>query len=1377
MTDRRTEARPRPPKGVQFDREAPIPGFTSSRSILLMPVRLETRYVDNGNELRIRIYPDQIHLDLHDPALETAELAAGQWYWQQLWPALSPNAEAASAREAIAILERTFGGPRARWITSQLTPINLSAAPRKGLPRFPTPALRPEGWQRAARLALLPDRWIASAFANGAPGGLIRVFEKAGGVIDQTLHASPDPAHTGVSASDDPKFRWTNDFDEAVRVGMAMRIRANDLDVAARKSGIGIASRLERLIVCGWRTGDSAATLGSLMTAHAHSHGLSFPSPGTPTNLTDDTPSLVVEHPSPVAEALTILNGSSLAQQTGNDTAGLITDLTWNATLGQTLDQLGDPLIGDAAIDALRDHARQWVRPDGPLPVIRVGPQPYGVLPIIASKRATGNTMIETRLNTILQRLRPFWSDASGRAPKLDRAGQDLGQNLDALFRQASLAQTLRFRRVMGPRVSELVGFNAAMKALLRATTVSILQQAEISGEPKLANMVGEDQALTLDLPWVAATENSLSALADVARAANARSKLVSRQPADSVLELLAVHALIYEIDKDAAHHAYQIMKSRGHVSALPQSIALRIEELVNLGSTPVPKGRITTGAALASLRLGKRNLPIAPGLRAALAALDMLKDRPTVELDRALRGWLDACSWRLDAWITSLATRRLAEGQSKTGPKVVQVGAFGWVESLAPDNRPDSEGFIHAPSMHHAQTAALLGSGHLSHRDESNNAFAINLSSRRVREAKALLDAVSQGVPLAEALGIRFEALVQNRAPRLVKHIRRLRAHFAANGLATIDGLALLDTRRNQTNWASRILPGAPASETRLIDACALQLEELFDAVSDLLLAEGVHQVAGGNMARAAAAFLAIDRQTQPPEIDVARTPGTGTGFDQRVMLLMGSEPPPPAWQALSNDGRSIAEPALNSWLADRIGDPAKIAIAAFTVHPASEHERPLSPVKISELRLSPLSLVILASQTTQSGNALRDHIAAALSGQLSSDELAAGVSIRIAADTPAGYELGFAEFDALLGALARAISRGRRLEPADLTASGAAPPVRIDQSQITTRANRVHDLFETARVSLTQAISSQEHLLEAIAAATRAGAEFHLSTATDLLPIAETALLKVNEALAREAAIPPSDGNATAVDHAVSRIKALLGKDFPVLPVFNGGAPEFRELWESLADQRALLGGSPLSANAVQRQMRQVRPALAGLADGLEASELVLGKAVPLMAAQLPHRPGARWISLPFGDTPPQRVKASLLVHARGIDPARPPARISGLYIDGWTEVIPDEVARTGVAIHYDAPAVRAPQSLLLAVHPETRPASWTPAILLDTITETLDLARIRAVRPQDLAPLGMALPLLYLPENATGDVPAVNLHAAKERVAKRVRARAAT
>ena len=102
-----------------------------------------------------------------------------------------------------------------------------------------------------------------------------------------------------------------------------------------------------------------------------------------------------------------------------------------------------------------------------------------------------------------------------------------------------------------------------------------------------------------------------------------------------------------------------------------------------------------------------------------------------------------------------------------------------------------------------------------------------------------------------------------------------------------------------------------------------------------------------------------------------------------------------------------------------------------------------------------------------------------------------------------------------------------------------------------------------------------------------------------------------------------------------------------------------------------------------------------------------------------------------------------------------------LAGLAIDEWQEVIPDATQTTGVSFHYDAPAARPPQSVLLAVPPSLGLANWTFEQVLATVNEAFDLAQLRCVRPKDLVDgLGAFLPGNFLPQNFGADVPSVEL-----------------
>jgi hypothetical protein len=55
--------------------------FGPAQPVVLFPVRLETRFFPHpagGSELRIRVYPDTVHIDSHEPGLTADELTWGQ---------------------------------------------------------------------------------------------------------------------------------------------------------------------------------------------------------------------------------------------------------------------------------------------------------------------------------------------------------------------------------------------------------------------------------------------------------------------------------------------------------------------------------------------------------------------------------------------------------------------------------------------------------------------------------------------------------------------------------------------------------------------------------------------------------------------------------------------------------------------------------------------------------------------------------------------------------------------------------------------------------------------------------------------------------------------------------------------------------------------------------------------------------------------------------------------------------------------------------------------------------------------------------------------------------------------------------------------------
>src|SRR5262245_47748422 len=154
--------------------ESPWPG---DLPLVLLPVRLETRFfvLQSGvTELRVRIYPDKIHLDSHEPDLTADEQTWGRHYWQQNWSAFSDvNAIGDGWRQ---IADR-FGERRAAWIVRALEPTSASQRPSTppaageapAVPIFPTLPVPDSDatWRSAPQARLMPDRWVAVVHSGG----------------------------------------------------------------------------------------------------------------------------------------------------------------------------------------------------------------------------------------------------------------------------------------------------------------------------------------------------------------------------------------------------------------------------------------------------------------------------------------------------------------------------------------------------------------------------------------------------------------------------------------------------------------------------------------------------------------------------------------------------------------------------------------------------------------------------------------------------------------------------------------------------------------------------------------------------------------------------------------------------------------------------------------------------------------------------------------------------------------------------------------------------------------------------------------------------------------------------------------------------------
>lgn len=803
--------------------------------------------------------------------------------------------------------------------------------------------------------------------------------------------------------------------------------------------------------------------------------------------------------------------------------------------------------------------------------------------------------------------------------------------------------------------------------------------------------------------------------------------------------------------------------------------------------------------------------------------ALLALKECPTAELERLLTETLDTCSHRLDAWVTSVFTKRLHAMRANVG-EGCHVGAYAWVENLsARGATPVSDGYIHGPSLDHAATGAILRNAFTTHDDAR---FAVDLSSSRVRAAQSILDPVRAGQSLGAVLGIRVERALHD--GRLDQYIDPLRQRFplvankgANSGLPAdevaarnvVDGLALY------RNFDSLRAAGIPSREHEgAFQALREDLARAIDAVSDLLTAESVFQLVRGNTTVAGATLDSVARGQRPPDPEVARSPRSGIAVAHRVALAFAPRTNTrPYWDTVSE--RSTLEPTLDDWVGRVLGDPGDVVCTVTWTLPLLSNRsevlstRPLE-VTLRDLGLTPLDVLALSRETPTGweavvppgapARALPPAPATAIDLRILDRAMTAlreipGAKVRAILHTPASrpgtrtfpelWEVARALDDVLQNA--RPMRRDDFLPPSQGRSTTGEP---VPDEELTARLRTTACRFAECCAALENAAAPQDLVRTNLTRAAEFGvvgafpapASFAEGTEAALREKARSVAREMRQRLARAAdrAAPGEVSATTLRDEALARIPQH-ARD--VATAFFGAAPLM--LFTFSLDRNTALRvrgafaprSAPRGADApaVRRWFHQVacvRPALGRwrklalylamippFAPESSETEPVLPRMPSFQVAQFAPASYPHWIALPtpterdgMGTVRPVLPPAgttSFAVHLPDGPPDETWTTWAGLMLDEWVELIPNRRELTGIAFHYDDPGAEAAQAVLVAV-PPVEGVPWTADLLVETLTETLELAKLRAVDGERLGPLTHFLPAIHLANNTEGE-----------------------
>ncbi len=660
---------------------------------------------------------------------------------------------------------------------------------------FPEVDAKLNAWAQAARVRTFPERFVLLGYQpNDAPP----VVSQLGAPIPDTVLVGPDTRddieallaeqfpEEFDSLSDEEKAaryvdylaqrsetKWLFDFDAAVGMGLGFRV---PLTQAEHDAGFS------RLMVVGVRMSASAAAgkeaLEQLLLHHQFGdNGFAFVPQGTPTNNTEDGASgyssredadaayarynIAPVDPLPGVET----DGARLATFLGIDAAGAslqtaphfatfdrhearaMQRAVYGATVGYFLDSMVPPVVAEPVRPLVRSHVVDFVSGRGELPAIRIGKQPYGIVPIaniadlqwlgdkpslpgvsaatLAVLRAMYRAARQMRedLKGVLSQVAHVASGSDAHRALLQTLGLHAGsvefdrriaQSFDsvknALYQQGVLGDDIdnldRAYRDRGLQVLERLGYEHDTAA---NPEIPLLTRSFIGPQEDVRKPLVDDQPLSESRGVRAYTDAGRSYIEWLLENARGDHRTIRDEKGFSGNE--KPQALLYDLLRHALNLEFGNAGLDLHVKAgelsLEEARFARLDaqfigvqpenqlleskwDIIYRHNDAIAPAGVTIAEHITSLLAAGTSSDSTHDLEDVLDALESLRPLPTARLERCLTEHLDCCHYRLDAWLLSFVHRKLASmrGHEGQGSKGIYLGAYGFVENLRPKNK-----------------------------------------------------------------------------------------------------------------------------------------------------------------------------------------------------------------------------------------------------------------------------------------------------------------------------------------------------------------------------------------------------------------------------------------------------------------------------------------------------------------------------------------------------------------------------------------------------------------------------------------------------------------------------------------------------------------
>jgi len=767
----------------------------------------------------------------------------------------------------------------------------------------------------------------------------------------------------------------------------------------------------------------------------------------------------------------------------------------------------------------------------------------------------------------------------------------------------------------------------------------------------------------------------------------------------------------------------------------------------------------------------------------------------------------LDLTSFRLDTWLTGLAFQRIQQLRTEKA-EGLYFGAYGWVEQLEPRNPAELDlttrnnrvtledtndvdgGIIHAPTSEQVVTAAMFRQSFETYKDDPTkvNPYTLHLSSDRIQKSQQLSDGIRKEQELEALLGYKLERFLRENGK--VSNIANLRKTYpltvnkipkVGNNKPGLSNMTVINALAFMKNYSGR---------DEILKKAQHFVENILDGYADLLVYEAGFHMLQGNFSQAAATMDASKGLNDPPKTTALDT--RIPGISQTHKLLLFFDPPIVSLDdEPGTNPKAFLEPVLEQWIQQIIGELSTIAtkVLIFKKEDNNRTELGQAEVTLDELGIGYQDFLYL-SKTPLNNDAseLEERILSvaktkpALRNLVWESNTEFELTEEVAADKNSLHRT-----IELLSFVFPLFKVGRAAKAADIAADSDLNVLDSDTPTITPDDSHLLPWKKKLEKCISQ-IKTANISLEILS-------KYDIQNAKNISNLEAPATIERARKEAIKKALTCTKlfedwkhlEQSIQIDRLEKVTEILFGKDFKLIHPFKPTATFKKAIQE---DQRMLIGEEtitfPNGTTGGQERIRHwldgraaVSPESEALADFLLVAEnWNAGKfkevCNPNFAdwhfsiAQYLSKGTFPWLALSEAEVEKIRTQpiynGQLLpnIEEGQIYPDGGASIISymsskfeygqqayyGLFIDGFSETIPNKKQQTGVAFQYDAPNNEPPQTLLLVAPSDTvkRKGRWEIENLRDVVNDTIDLAKVRMVDIDALQKYEYALPTTY-------------------------------